>query len=152
MGNICRSPTAEGVFRKQLREAGLIDRIHTDSAGTHAYHIGSPPDRRSREAAVKRGIDISDLRARVVIAEDFERFDYVLAMDADNLSALQAMRSRQSRAHVGLLMEFAPADCAREVPDPYYGGQQGFEKVLDMVETGCRGLLQKILQQTSTGS
>ncbi len=148
MGNICRSPTAEGVFRKQLREAGLIERIRTDSAGTHAYHIGSPPDRRSREAAMKREIDISDLRARVVVVEDFDRFDYVLAMDVGNLSILQAMQPAQSQARVELLMDYAPAGYPREVPDPYYGGRHGFEIVLDMVENGCKGLLQKILQQT----
>ncbi|MGH8457790.1 MAG: low molecular weight protein-tyrosine-phosphatase, partial [Nevskiales bacterium] len=121
MGNICRSPTAQGVLREQLRGAGLGDRVRTDSAGTHAYHIGSPPDPRSRQAAAKRGIDIGDLRARLVVPEDFERFDYVLAMDAGNLSELEALRPAQSRARMGLLMDYAPSGYPREVPDPYYG-------------------------------
>lgn len=148
MGNICRSPTAEGVFRHQLREAGLEDRIIADSAGTHAYHIGSPPDPRSRQAAARRGIEIGDLRARVVVPEDFARFDYIVAMDANNLSALQSLRGPDSRAQVGLLMDFADPAYPREVPDPYYGGRHGFEMVLDMVENGCRGLLQEILRKT----
>lgn len=145
MGNICRSPTAEGVFREQLRAARLTGKLRTDSAGTHAYHIGSPPDPRSQQAAAKRGIDISDLRARVIVPEDFERFDYVLAMDTGNLAELQALRSAHSPAQLGLLMDFAPPGYPREVPDPYYGGRHGFEMVLDMVENGCRGLLQEIL-------
>ena len=151
MGNICRSPTAEGVFREQLRGAGLSAHVRTDSAGTHAYHIDSPPDPRSRQAAGKRDIDISDLRARVVVAEDFERFDYVLAMDAGNLSALEALRPAHSRARIGLLMDYAPSGYPREVPDPYYGGRHGFEIVLDMLEAGCRGLLQEILRQAPIG-
>lgn len=152
MGNICRSPTAEGVFREQLRQAGLKSRVDTDSAGTHAYHIGSPPDRRSQQAAAQRGIDISDLRARVVVVEDFHRFDYVVAMDDGNLSALKAIQPQSSRAQLGLLMAYAPAGYPQEVPDPYYGGRHGFEMVLDMVQTGCRGLLQEIMQRSAATS
>jgi protein-tyrosine phosphatase len=147
MGNICRSPTAEGVFRELLAGSGLLQRVHADSAGTHAYHVGSPPDPRAQQAAARRGIDISRLRARVVVREDFERFDYVLAMDCGNLEDLAGQRPARPRARVGLLMEFAPSGYPREVPDPYYGGRHGFEQVLDMVETGCRGLLQEILSR-----
>lgn len=148
MGNICRSPTAEGVFRQQLREAGMVDVIRTDSAGTHGYHIGSPPDSRACKAALERGIDISDLRARLLVTEDFDKFDYVVAMDHDNLSMMEALRPAQSRARIGLLLEYASTGNTREVPDPYYGGKQGFERVLDLVEAGCQGLLQAVLQQT----
>jgi protein-tyrosine phosphatase len=147
MGNICRSPTAEGVFRELLREAELLDRIRTDSAGTHAYHVGSPPDPRALQAAQRRGIDLSGLRARVVLREDFRRFDYVLAMDNENLSQLSRLQPPDARARLSLLMAFAPKHYPREVPDPYYGGRHGFEMVLDMVEAGCRGLLQDILRQ-----
>lgn len=147
MGNICRSPTAEGVFRKQLEQAGLVGQVLVDSAGTHAYHIGNPPDSRSQAAAAKRGIDISWLRARIITSEDFGRFDYVLAMDASNLSALKSLRPTDARAKLDLLMPYAPVGFPCEVPDPYYGGREGFEKVLDMVEAACQGLLQEILQQ-----
>lgn len=147
MGNICRSPTAEGVFREQVRAARMTDAIKTDSAGTHAYHIGNPPDPRSCEAALKRGIDISDLRARLLVADDFDRFDFVVAMDRHNLSIMEALRPAQARARVGLFLEHAPPGYPREVPDPYYGGRHGFEQVLDMVEVGSRGLLQVILAQ-----
>jgi protein-tyrosine phosphatase len=147
MGNICRSPTAQGVFREQLRKAGLHARVYTDSAGTHAYHVGSPPDRRSRQAASKRGIDIGDLRARIVVQEDFACFDYLLAMDNGNLCELEKRRPASSEARLGLLMDYAPSGYPREVPDPYYGGRHGFEMVLDMVETGCQGLLREILRQ-----
>ncbi len=150
MGNICRSPTAEGMFRHHLREAGLIESVRTDSAGTHGYHVGSQPDPRSCEAAAKRGIDISDLRARLLVTEDFHRFEYIVGMDNNNLSIMTVLKPPSSRARVGLLMAYGPPDSPREVPDPYYGGPHGFERVLDMVEAGCRGLLQEILQQTST--
>ncbi|HXG29468.1 MAG TPA: low molecular weight protein-tyrosine-phosphatase [Nevskiales bacterium] len=151
MGNICRSPTAEGVFRELLREAGLLDRIRTDSAGTHAYHVGSPPDPRALQAAQRRGIDLSGLRARVVQREDFRRFDYVLAMDNENLSHLSRLQPKGTSARLSLLMAYAPPHYPREVPDPYYGGRHGFEMVLDMVEAGCRGLLQDILRQQALG-
>jgi len=144
MGNICRSPTAEGVFVHKVREAGLSERIRIDSAGTHAYHVGNPSDPRSQQAASRRGYDLSPLRARKVAAPDFSSFDYVLAMDEDNLAILRSLMPAESRAHVGLFMEFAPGAAEREVPDPYYGGERGFEQVLDMVEAAAEGLLQSI--------
>ncbi len=153
MGNICRSPTAHGVFRQLVIEQGLAHRVLVDSAGTHAYHVGEPPDRRSQQAAATRGIDLSDLRARAAVAEDFERFDYVLAMDHDNLAALRRLRPAQCRAELRLFMEFAPHATLQEVPDPYYGGARGFEQVLDMVESAAHGLLQTVrerLAQTGT--
>lgn len=144
MGNICRSPTAEGVFRHVVRQAGLEDSIHIDSAGTHDYHVGSPPDRRSCHHASLRGYDLADQRARQVHRTDFERFDLILAMDWDNLERLQAHCPAQHRHKLRRLMEFAPAGLGDEVPDPYYGGADGFEAVLDHVESACRGLLQHL--------
>jgi protein-tyrosine phosphatase len=147
MGNICRSPTAEGVFRRLHRELAPDLELHIDSAGTHAYHIGEPPDARSQAAAKVRGVDISGHRGRQVQAEDFHDFDYVLAMDAANLRRLQALRPGQSRAELRLLLEYSPEATHREVPDPYYGGTGGFEAVLDLVEQGGRGLLAEILRR-----
>jgi protein-tyrosine phosphatase len=152
MGNICRSPTAEGVFVRKVHEAGLSERIRIDSAGTHAYHVGNPPDERTQRAALHRGYDLSALRARKVEAPDFTRFDYVLAMDADNLAILKAMhvQAGEVRSHLGLMMDFAAdAGFAREVPDPYYGGEAGFERVLDMIEAATEGLLQQIVRDLS---
>ena len=151
MGNICRSPTAEGVFVRKVRDAGLSGRIHIDSAGTHAYHIGNPPDPRTQQAALRRGYDLSPLRARKVAAQDLERFDYVLAMDADNLSILERLKSAQSQSRIALFMDFAPTHEIREVPDPYYGGESGFERVLDMVEEASEGLLRTIRQEKGWG-
>lgn len=147
MGNICRSPTAEGVFRKLQSELAPALEMHIDSAGTHAYHIGDPPDTRSQAAARARGVDISRHRGRQVEAEDFRRFDYVLAMDVANLKRLQTLRPRDARAELKLLLEYAPEVSSKEVPDPYYGGAGGFEEVLDLVEAGGRGLLEAILQR-----
>jgi protein-tyrosine phosphatase len=141
MGNICRSPTAEGIFRAQVREAGLSNLIATDSAGTHGYQVGEPPDHRAIEAAARRGIDITDLRARRVQAEDFRRFDLVLAMDRENLGQLNRLCPRDAVERPRLFMDFAPHIEARDVPDPYYGGADGFEHVLDLVEEASRGLL-----------
>ena len=143
MGNICRSPTAEGVFRKLVADAELADRILTDSAGTHAYHKGEPPDRRAMAAAARRGIDMSDLRARRVKESDFERFDLVLAMDKLNLVTLQD-RGGDNADRVRLLMDFSPGLPGGEVPDPYYGGAAGFERVLDLVENAAQGLLEDV--------
>ncbi|MCB1864789.1 MAG: low molecular weight phosphotyrosine protein phosphatase [Chromatiales bacterium] len=141
MGNICRSPTAEGVFRALVEREGLGDRIVIDSAGTHAWHEGEPPDARSQSTAVARGLDLSDLRARRVAEEDFERFDLVVAMDQDNYMNL-ARKCPDARVNaLHLFMDFAPQFKTREVPDPYYGGPQGFEKVFDMVEAASEGLL-----------
>jgi len=144
MGNICRSPTAEAVFRAYAVKAGLEQNILIDSAGTHDYHIGEPPDRRAQHAALRRGYDMSMLRGRQVGAEDFERFDYVLAMDHDNLAILQRLRPRDTKSHLGLFLEFAQHTREREVPDPYYGGAEGFERVLDMIEDASEGLLKHI--------
>jgi protein-tyrosine phosphatase len=147
MGNICRSPTAEGVLRHLVQQAGLEDRILIDSAGTHDYHVGSPPDRRSREHAGLRGYDLAGLRARQVHRLDFERFDLLLAMDWDNLERLQALCPQPHRGKLKRLMEFAPPGLGDEVADPYYGGKDGFETVLDHVEAACQGLLQHIRSQ-----
>jgi protein-tyrosine phosphatase len=144
MGNICRSPTAEAVFRARVEAAGLANRIRIDSAGTHDYHIGEAPDPRTREAASRRGYDMAALRGRQVGAEDFSRFDYVLAMDENNLAILNRLRPRDAAAHLGLFLEFARRHAEREVPDPYYGGESGFERVLDMVEDAAEGLLTHI--------
>lgn len=144
MGNICRSPTAEGVFKHLVAAEGLAGRIASDSAGTHDYHIGAPPDARSQAAAAQRGYDLSPLRARQVSVQDFADFDYVLAMDEANRAALRRLCPAQYRDRVKLFLEFAPDSGRREVPDPYYGGSQGFEEVLDLVESAAHGLLQHI--------
>lgn len=140
-GNICRSPTAEGVLRHRLRQAGLAERVHVDSAGTHDYHVGSPPDERSSHHASLRGYDLSDQRARQVQPADFERFDLILAMDNGHMDLLEADCPPQHRAKLRRMMEFAPPGLADEVADPYYGGKQGFETVLDHIEAACDGVL-----------
>lgn len=144
LGNICRSPSAEGVFRAFVEEAGLSHVIQTDSAGTSNWHVGQPPDGRATETAHDRGIDITDLRGRQAVRSDFDRFDYVLAMDDQNLAdlALLAGTSRQDRLH--LFLDFAPKLEEREVPDPYYHG--GFPYVLGLIETASQGLLDEIKQ------
>ena len=147
MGNICRSPTAEGVFRHLVREAGLEKRIHIDSAGTHGYHIGAPPDERSCYHASLRGYDLSQLRARRVKQADFAQFDLICCMDWENLEALQETCPPEHRHKLKRLMEFAPAGLSDVVADPYYGGRQGFETVLDHVEAACAGLLEHISRQ-----
>ena len=149
MGNICRSPTAEGVFRNLSTELAPQLKLHIDSAGTHAYHIGEPPDSRSQAAARARGVDISGLRGRQVTVDDFRAFDFVLAMDSANLARLQALRPRDARAELKLLLDYAPQVTDKDVPDPYYGGVRGFEEVLDLVEAGSRGLLAEILNRNS---
>lgn len=147
LGNICRSPTAEGVFRHLVREAGLEQKILIDSAGTGDYHCGEPPDARSRAAARRRGIEVGGC-ARQFVASDFSKFDYVLAMDASNLENLMAMRPPNARGHVGLLRSFDPtAPENASVPDPYYGGDAGFDEVLDQCELACRGLLEHIRRE-----
>lgn len=144
MGNICRSPTAAGVFRKLVTDAGLAGRVHIDSAGTHAYHTGEPPDQRASAAAARRGFDLSGQTARRVSAEDFERFDYVLAMDRDNHEILLAAALEDHHERVRLFLEFGSDPSRLEVPDPYYGGAVGFERVLDLVEDAARGLLRDV--------
>jgi protein-tyrosine phosphatase len=141
MGNICRSPTAEGVLRQMVREAGLEGSVHIDSAGTIDYHVGSPPDERSARHARQRGYDLSSLRARQVHQRDFERFDLILAMDWENLQELQSLCPAGHEHKLRRLMEFAPAGLGDVVADPYYGGRDGFERVLDHVEAACEGLL-----------
>ncbi|MEQ6887632.1 low molecular weight protein-tyrosine-phosphatase [Halomonas sp. CS7] len=143
LGNICRSPTAEGVFRAHLEQAGLASRVEVDSCGIGPWHVGKAPDARAREAALQRGIDLSDLRARQLAVEDFERFDYVLAMDHDNLAAIEAQRPASSEAVIALFLAFAGWP-ERAVPDPYFGDEDGFEAVLDLIEAASRGLLADI--------
>ena len=147
MGNICRSPTAEAVFRHYVENAGLSENILIDSAGTHDYHIGEPPDLRTQRTAMQRGYDMSELRGRQVEAGDFHRFDYVLAMDRANLSNLQRIAPSDGDTQADLFLKYARHHGEREVPDPYYGGADGFERVLDMVEDAAQGLLEKIRQQ-----
>ncbi len=143
MGNICRSPTAEGVFRHFVNEAGLADQIETDSAGTHAYHVGEPADRRASAAAERRGVSLDEIRARRVCDDDFERFDYILAMDENNQVHLLDRAPDEHRAKVQLFLNYASVS-ETEVPDPYYGGAAGFEHVLDLVEEASRGLLETL--------
>lgn len=142
MGNICRSPTAEGVMRARLAAAGL--RVEVDSAGTHGYHVGDPPDARSQAHARRRGVDLSAQRARQLQADDFERFDWVLVMDEDNHARAAALcpPSRRDRLQLFLPHALGP-DAPRAVPDPYYGGADGFETVLDLCEQACDALIQR---------
>lgn len=144
LGNICRSPTAHGVFEHVVRQAGLQDQIFVDSAGTGDWHIGCGPDQRALEAAKKRGYGLDQLVARQVSGEDFQHFDYILAMDKQNLGNLQRMQPKNYRGHLGLFLEFARHHGVDEVPDPYYGAGRGFEEVLDMVEDASEGLLDQI--------
>jgi len=143
-GNICRSPTAEGIFLKLVNDAGLADRIIVDSAGTHGYHVGEPPDLRTQEAAVRRGYDLSRLRARKFQREDFHRFDLVLAMDRDNHGILSRLAQPSTGHRLRMMMEYASQFREIEVPDPYCGGPDGFERVLDMLEDAAQGLLESI--------
>ncbi|MDP6787636.1 MAG: low molecular weight protein-tyrosine-phosphatase [Rhodospirillales bacterium] len=144
LGNICRSPTAEGVFRALVEEQGLGGRIAVDSAGTGAWHVGQAPDPRAQKAARRRGIDLSAIRARKATQGDFTTFDYVLAMDPDNLAALKKLCPPGEEHRLALLLDYAPGAGRRDVPDPYYIGGQGFEHVLDLVEKASRGLLAHI--------
>jgi protein-tyrosine phosphatase len=144
MGNICRSPIAEGVFRRAVADSGLEAQIAADSAGTHDYHVGEPPDRRARAAARARGVDLEGLRARAIEAADFRRFDYILVMEEWQRRELLELCPATARAQPRLLLEFAPRIETREVPDPYYGGSDGFEFVLDLAEAAARGLLDDI--------
>jgi len=147
MGNICRSPTAEGVFSYLVSERGLADKIGIDSAGTHAYHTGEAPDSRAQQSAKARGIDISKLRARKATEKDFERFDYVIAMDYANLNHLESICPSEHASKLSLFLDFSSQADIREVPDPYYGGPLGFERVLDLVEDASKGLLEAILEK-----
>lgn len=141
-GNICRSPTAEGILRKRLQELGL--EVVVDSAGTHGYHVGDKPDPRSIRAAARRGYDISGLKARKLSAEDFERFDFVVALDDDHMRLLQRSCPPDLQHRLYDMMRFAPQAAHRAVPDPYYGPEEGFELVLDLLEEAVEGLLREL--------
>jgi protein-tyrosine phosphatase len=145
MGNICRSPTAEGYFRHHLARTGLGDQFIVDSAGTHGYHVGNPPDPRAQETAAGRGVDLSALRARQVAAEDFRDFDLIIAMDRDNLRRLRELDPGDG-AELALMLKYSPgSETPAEVPDPYYGGQAGFEHMCDLLDEATRGLLDHIV-------
>jgi protein-tyrosine phosphatase len=144
MGNICRSPTAEGVFRARAAQRGLAQALHIDSAGTHAYHVGSAPDARSVQCAARRGYDLSAQRARQVEAADFARFDYLLAMDHENLARLKADCPPGQQHKLQLFMAYAKNSDSEVVPDPYYGGPDGFDRVLDYIEDAADGLLAEL--------
>lgn len=152
MGNICRSPTAHGVFRHRVQAAGLADRVRVDSAGTHNYHPGEPPDHRSQKHAARRGYDLSDLRARQMLLADFETHDLVLAMDWDNLAMAQDLCPPQHAHKLRRFTEFCLRMDSPVVPDPYYGGATGFDDVLDLVEDACEGLLQHVQRELQTRS
>ena len=149
MGNICRSPTAEGVFRHLIRQQGLDDWITTDSAGTHAYHIGEQPDHRAQQTARSRGIDLSDLHGRMAVANDFNDFDYVLAMDDENYQNLENICPNGFEKKLSLFLDFSDEYTETQVPDPYYGGAQGFDHVFDLVESASKGLLKDIKRRFS---
>ncbi|KHJ51760.1 low molecular weight phosphotyrosine protein phosphatase [Halomonas sp. NyZ770] len=146
LGNICRSPTAEGVFQQAVVRAGLDDRITIDSCGVGDWHVGKAPDPRSQAAARQRGIEIGHLRARQLKVSDFHEFDYVLGMDRENLAAMRALQPASSQAQVGLLLDYAGLPQS-DVPDPYYGGDEGFEQVLDLIERASQGLLDELQRE-----
>jgi low molecular weight protein-tyrosine phosphatase len=144
LGNICRSPSAEGVFRDMVEQKGLSAQIMTDSAGTGDWHVGNPPDPRAQKAALDRGVDISDLRARKVRAKDFIEFDYVLAMDRSNYAKLQQICPPGYEDRLYMFLNFYPDSPEEEVPDPYFGGADGFDYVLDLIEKASEGLVEDI--------
>ena len=144
LGNICRSPTAEGVFRALVEREGLSDRISVDSAGVGSWHIGQPPDRRAQGAAKLRGIDLSSQRGRQVKRQDFNRFDYVIAMDSENHRDLKSLCPLGEEDRLHMFLQFAPHLGRADVPDPYYGGDGGFDVVLDLIEAASAGLLDDI--------
>lgn len=149
-GNICRSPTAEGVFRALVAKRGLAGRIDTDSAGTGDWHAGEPPDERSQEAALRRGVDLSGIRARQVVREDFIKFHVVVAMDNGHKQHLLRMAPPAAKDRVRLFLDYAPGAKGRDVPDPYFGGGAGFDRVLDLIEAGCAGLLAELCARLPT--
>ena len=146
MGNICRSPTAEGAFLALLKQEGVHEQVNIDSAGTHAYHVGEAPDLRAQKTAEGRGYNLSGLRARKVIFADFEDYDYLLAMDEDNYEHLMSACPDEYKDKVQYFLDYAPHIETREVPDPYYGGKYGFDRVLDMVEEASIGFLDSLKQ------
>ncbi len=147
MGNICRSPTAEGVFKQKLSELGLLHEVYIDSAGTHNYHPGSAPDARTQHHALKRGYDLSKLRARALKDTDFEDFDLLLTMDWDNRTLLEERCPERHRHKIRGFTEFLQTTQASTIPDPYYGGDQGFEYVLDLIEEASDGLIKTLIQK-----
>ena len=152
MGNICRSPTAEAVFRRLAATEAPLLSLRIDSAGTHGYHVGAPPDARAQAAARRRGLDMSALRARRLVRADFESFDYLLVMDQQNRADALALAPPAHHATVRLLLEYAPAAGRLEVPDPYSGGANGFEEVLDLAEEAARGLLDELTARAGRGT
>ena len=154
-GNICRSPTAEGVFRQKVGHVGLGDVISVDSAGISSWHAGSAPDARAAETALNNGVDIRSLRARKVVRDDFKDFDLIIALDSTHLRALEEMRPGFSpdhdRAVLELMMRFAPQYGTNDVPDPYYGGKEGFQNVFDMIKSACEGLFNHIRERMDAG-
>lgn len=152
LGNICRSPTAEVVFRAVAAREAPDLHLELDSAGTAAYHVGQAPDQRTRAAALRRGYDLSTLRARVVESGDFDQFDLILAMDRENLSELRERAPQAAQERIRLFLEFAPELGASDVPDPYYGAANGFEEVLDLVEAASRGLIRHLRKTMPPGN
>jgi protein-tyrosine phosphatase len=148
MGNICRSPTAEGVFRGAIQQKQVQDRFVVESAGTHGYHIGSPPDERAIAHAARRGYDLAQLRARPVVSEDFDKFDFILAMDNVNLRHLKSMSPSRCQHKLELLLNYGHEYAGAEVPDPYYGTPKDFEQALTMIEDGCQGLLEFLISRS----
>ncbi|MEG1372314.1 MAG: low molecular weight protein-tyrosine-phosphatase [Comamonas sp.] len=151
MGNICRSPSAHGVLREMVKARGWSDWFSVDSCGTHAYHVGEEPDRRSQKHALLRGYDLSDLRARQLTREDFERHDLVLVMDHENMARAQALCPPAQRHKLHRLTEFCQEMRSAVVPDPYYGGDQGFEHVLNLIEDACQGVLAHVQKEHLNG-
>ena len=149
-GNICRSPTGEAVLRRMADAAGLGDAVTVESCGTHAYHIGQPPDARAQEAGERRGYDFSGQRARQICAEDFDRFDLILAMDGGHLDRLRRAAPAARGDRIRRFLDFAPGAGRRDVPDSYYGGADDYELALDLIEAGCRGILAMLLEERQT--
>ena len=147
LGNICRSPTAHGLFEHTVKQAGLAEHIHVDSAGTGGWHIGNPPDSRAQATALARGYDISQLKARQVDSVDYNKFDYILGMDRQNILDLNALKPSSYQGISGLFLEIAGVGDGLEVPDPYYGGDAHFKEVIHLVEQGCEGLLTRIQRE-----
>lgn len=147
LGNICRSPTAHGLFEHTVKNAGLADKIFVDSAGTGGWHIGDPPDRRAQATALQRGYDISQLKARQTTTADYASFDYILGMDQQNMMDLEQLKTPDYPGVLGLFLEVANVGKGIEVPDPYYGGDKHFKQVIELVEQGCAGLLARIKKE-----
>jgi protein-tyrosine phosphatase len=150
LGNICRSPMAEGVFRQVVADAGLSHRFHIDSTGTGSWHVGRPPDIRAQQALGLRGIDISPLRARQVTRDDFKTFDLVLAMDRSNYDRLMTLAPDVYEPNIRLFMKYAPEMGICEIPDPFFGGPEGFDYVLNLIEVASRGLLASLMKEEAT--